>query len=476
MHPHTARFKVPVSGDRGRRGAPHGPKAYRQLRPVIGHRRSGAPIYAIGGGAPIATEAELIDLRKEIKRLDGEAATDRAAADKLVEDIRAAGTDPLKDKDAFEKVDTAYKVGDAKLQQSAELRERAERVMEILGQKPRANGDDRPRHLGGDAPLTARLAERYVESEVYQAARKAGIFTSGGAHVSLDPVEIMTRDELLESLRLRATVSWPAAVPLDQQPGAVEFPVRVIRLLDLITVGETDSDTVEYVEETTRTDAAAETAYGTLAPEATYIYTKKTSNVRRIPHAAPATKGNLADAGQLRTLIGSRLSYGVEKRLEGQLVSGDGAGENLRGIVNTTGINTVALGVDTRLDALHKAITEIRLDEGEPDAIGLEPADYEQTVLAKDSQGQYLLGPAFNQTVRSIWGLPAVVSSVFTTGTVLVGDYRRGATLWVRSGIDVSASDSHLDFFTKGLVMFLAELRAAFAAVQPKFFATVTGY
>ena len=58
--------------------------------------------------------------------------------------------------------------------------------------------------------------------------------------------------------------------------------------------------------------------------------------------------------------------------------------------------------------------------------------------------------------------------------TGIVGDWRQAA-LWVRDGVQVLASDSHSDFFTKNLIAILAEMRAAFGVLMPKAFCKVTG-
>jgi HK97 family phage major capsid protein len=62
------------------------------------------------------------------------------------------------------------------------------------------------------------------------------------------------------------------------------------------------------------------------------------STVKTIAHWIPATKRALADVGQLRTLIDARLQDGVNLRLDSQMINGDATGENLRGILNTTGV------------------------------------------------------------------------------------------------------------------------------------------
>jgi hypothetical protein len=61
----------------------------------------------------------------------------------------------------------------------------------------------------------------------------------------------------------------------------------------------------------------------------------------------PATRRSLSDVGQLRTLIESQLRYGLEYRLESEVVNGDGSGENLTGILQTSNILSQAKGSDS---------------------------------------------------------------------------------------------------------------------------------
>jgi HK97 family phage major capsid protein len=81
----------------------------------------------------------------------------------------------------------------------------------------------------------------------------------------------------------------------------------------------------------------------------------------------------------------------------------------------------------------------------------------------------YIYGDPAGNGPATLWGVPVLVHAAFTSGTPLVG---RGAdaTLFVREGLSVAASDSHSDYFTKRKVAILASMRAAFAVTQPKSF------
>lgn len=430
---------------------------------------------------PASLEREVNEARAKItdeRKLGAEA---RKAADKVIADYKAKNVDILGDDDAFKASDEALKVADGHFEAAADLERKVARLLDHSEDSNAAlaaamdDGDAEHPEVRKAAAL--RLGAKFLASDEYKALKGSKALTNGGARVHTDPVECATRDELKSVLFLAATLDASELIDVDQRLfPPVEFPVRQLRVRDLVTVSDTDSDTINWVQETTRTDAAAETPYGTDAPEATYVFTPKSNTVKRIPQWKAATKGQLADQGQLRSLIDNHLMYGVGKRLDSQMVAGDGVGDNLTGIL-TEAIGAQALGADSRSDAFHKAITVVRIAlEDEPTAWLLHPSDYQDFVLEKDGEGRYInVAGATGAGPATVWGKPAVVSTVIAAGTGLVGDFKRGAELWVRSGIEVAATDSHSDFFLKGLIAVLAEMRAAFAVTQPKAFCKVTG-
>jgi HK97 family phage major capsid protein len=387
------------------------------------------------------------------------------------------------------------------------------------------------------AELRQSAGARALQSDDYQALRARGAFTvtgrksveavllrraiaEDGANLSREALlEAMQRGDALSSLGMLAPSSRQATlvtgagtgtsagvlVRPDALPGiTVPLRTRPLRLVDLITVGRTDSDEVSYVSMTGFTNAAAETAEATAStgtsgtkPESGLTLAEATTTVRTIAHWIPATKRALSDAGQLRTLIESILRLGLDLRLDQQIATGDGVGENLRGIYNTTGIGavtrrtpstTVNLGTipETALDVLHRAITAIRLAFFEPNAIGIHPSDFEVIRLARQTAGTanaaggagtygtggYLMGdPMTGDGNLTIWGLRPVVSAAFTAGLPIVGDWTQ-IVMWLREGTQVLASDSHMDFFIRNLVAILAEFRAAMGVLAPAAFCT----
>ncbi len=62
-----------------------------------------------------------------------------------------------------------------------------------------------------------------------------------------------------------------------------------------------------------------------------------------------------------------------------------------------------------------------------------------------------------------------------TAGSVIIGDFKAGATILVRDGLSVRFADSHSDFFLSGKLIVSIEARVQFH-VRPSAFVIVTGF
>lgn len=251
---------------------------------------------------------------------------------------------------------------------------------------------------------------------------------------------------------------------------------RPLTILDVITVSQTNSDAVDYANQGTHTNAAAArleataTADGTGdAAESAMVYAVATANVQSIAHFVPVTRRALADAGQLRTEIDDFLMYGVREEVEDLIVTGSGTSPNFTGVLNwgstTTQAWDTSLTVTTR-NARRKVKTTGRAT---PSAFVMHPADWQEFDLLQDNEARYYYGGPSQMGIPRLWGLPVVECEAMTQGYTVCADWRL-AVLAVRDQINISFSDSHSDFFTRGLVALLAEMRAAFYIKRPAAF------
>lgn len=268
---------------------------------------------------------------------------------------------------------------------------------------------------------------------------------------------------------------------------------RPLTLRDLVTEGNTTSDSIEYVRVTGITNNAAPVAEATSSgpqtvsganlvnavgggykPESGIAVARVTTAVKTIAHWIPVTKRALADAAQMVTLIDNFLQYGLEEELEDQMIAGDGTGENFEGLGNVSGVQAQAWDTNL-LTTLRKAKTKVRVGgRSVPNGFALNPADVEALDLLTDNEARYYWGGPAQQGMpgTTLWGLPVIETEAVPAGTGYCGDFRK-AILWDRQQSTITTTDSHADFFIRNLVAILAEMRAAFGVLQPSAFVEV---
>ncbi|MEE8543249.1 MAG: phage major capsid protein [Gammaproteobacteria bacterium] len=256
----------------------------------------------------------------------------------------------------------------------------------------------------------------------------------------------------------------------------VEAVTRPIQVTDLIPSFPINQPSFVYMEETTRTHAAVEKAEGAAAAESTFVWTEKTSVVRKIFDSIPVTDEQLEDELQIQSLLDQRLRFGVRQRLDLQILVGDGVAPNLEGINNVTGIQTQALGTDDRITAFSKALTLIRFTgRATPSGAVFHPNDWQAYMLLKNANGDFLFGNPFTGPgPQSLLGVPIAVSDAQTENTGLIGDFANFSRLDDRRGVMVQIGFVGTQF-TEGKVTMRADLRTAFTVTRPAAFATLTG-
>lgn len=299
-------------------------------------------------------------------------------------------------------------------------------------------------------------------------------FTKSAAFTGRAPMGREKFAAELPDFDVKALFSTSAGFAPEQTrtPGeVVPIASRQITLLDMLISSPTGSSPHPYMEETTETNTAAEVAEGGLYPEATFAFTPRTANTAKVSVWVPVTDEQLEDSEEAAAVLDERLPFLLRQRLEAQIVSGNGTAPNLRGILNTVGIGTQALGADTRPVAVRKAITKVQIPGyGIPSAVVMHPTDAEDIDLAAAVD----LSAPFADTSH-LWNLPRVTTDAMPLGTALVGDFVNLVALKIRRGITLTVSNSHADFFVNGKQAIRADVRVSLPVYRPAGFVSVTG-
>ncbi len=253
-------------------------------------------------------------------------------------------------------------------------------------------------------------------------------------------------------------------------PGIIRQPDRAMTIRDLLSVGRTSSNAIEFVQETGFTNNAAPVAEGAQKPESSIDFQLQTSPVRTIAHWIQASKQVLADVPMLQSYIDTRLRFGLELVEEEQILAGDGTGQNLLGLIpQATPFDEARRKVgDTRIDIVRRAMTQVRLAEYRADAIVLHPSDWEEIELTKDGEDRYIWANPRGLLGPTLWGLPVVDTTAVEEGEFLVGAFRLSSQIWDREDATVDISTEDRDNFIKNMVTIRAEERLALTVYRPE--------
>lgn len=190
----------------------------------------------------------------------------------------------------------------------------------------------------------------------------------------------------------------------------------------------------------------------------------------------------ITDLAFLKSDIDGRLLYNLSLVEEKQLLNGDGTGKNINGLLNREGIQSyTATDADNDVAVLHAQSMISTVTGMMPDALVINPTDYEAIRLKKDNDGNFIGGGPFYGVnggalilTPRLWGLDTVVTPAVDAGTAIVGSFKGAATFYRKGGVTVEATNSNDTDFISDLVTIRAKERVALAVRKPKAFVKLT--
>lgn len=453
---------------------------HRKSRPSDRFRLADGSFPVIAGGAEVADAP----LKDKLKKIEAELATERDRRPGLVKardearEAFASSESLSQESPEFEAANDAVRELGACDDRVAELKELQVATLKMLGRDAptSARGNDRPAGDPTDPRTQGWLAATLGDADTLEALARAAV--SKNRFGGIDLGSVASRDALV------ADITGSTSMRRGDFGGILPQLRRRLSVLDLIPTGTMNNNTFPYTREGGSFATAAETAEGATKPEAALTLTDDEAVAATIAHWLKVRKQALSDAPALQSIIDGRLRYGVLRRLEGQVLSGDGSGANMRGILNTTGLGAVTFSAGAVLvEQILAGITTVMLADAEATGIVMNPIDWQAALLTKATysasagvtggSGEYVGGGPFQMTPQQLWGVPLVPSIAVAQGTALVGDFAIGAQLLIREGVQVLLSDSDQDDFIRNRVTMLAEMRAALPVFRPAAFSTV---
>ena len=354
--------------------------------------------------------------------------------------------------------------------------ERASKASNVLGLVLNDGGAE---ELQESTASSFGLASKFFESAEYKSyqAGAAGAPSNSERQVALPSVKLGSYADVIERKANRLTTDLGIS-KVDTLPMIDQTIREELTLMDLITKGRTDADSLRYAQIVAVTRNAAlqpENKVETddvLKPLSDMATTIETANVFGYADGYTVTTQMLADKAAFATFMDNELRYSIRAVQEEYLLNGSGTNGEPRGILNTTGllsdtyVGTGAQPVRNLVEKVRTGMRKVRQNGGLTSAILLNPEDNEEIDLMKDANGNYIFGGPANVGQQMLWGRPRVVSEKIEKGTVLLGDFKQVA--WMdRDGISVEAFNQHADYARRNLVYVRAEARGMQAIYRP---------
>lgn len=251
--------------------------------------------------------------------------------------------------------------------------------------------------------------------------------------------------------------------------GFIEDPRVVLNIESLFT--HTPIDTVTYVyTPLTFVNNATFVKEGTRKSESTVSATAKTGRVKTVATWTKLSEQLFNDQSQLVNIINNQLTYGVDLTVQNQLITGDGAGENLGGISLTGNFTdyTKNSGTATNvIDLLRNVAFKMRNANIQNLAIILNFVDWSALLGLKSTTNEYLISGILDPVKQTIYGIPVVTSSAIPESKFAMGNFKQAGIVYDHTRMALELDRTEDDFLTN-VITTRAERRLGFSIVQPK--------
>jgi hypothetical protein len=319
----------------------------------------------------------------------------------------------------------------------------------------------------------------------------------------------------------------PAVAP-QFVPGIVELRFYENVFSSLFPNYPTTSPVVTYLREASWTNQSFPTNEGATKPISsnTLLYTEQ---VGKISNTGKVTDELIADSPMFWSLIQNRGSQGITRQEEVEMLAGSGypsingllprstgftKAQTVSAIPNlaignatgsaattefvtltpgrklTTIAPTYASGINDHggqiAEAILNCITDIRYATFfEPDAVVMNPVDFQTVPLSKASTGEYLGGSFFGastgvpmdrptslavDTGLTLWNCRVITTPVIPQGFVLVGDFADAGMVLRLGGLQVAVTNTDGSDFVQGVWTARFEQRVGLLIERPELF------
>lgn len=263
-----------------------------------------------------------------------------------------------------------------------------------------------------------------------------------------EPIVLEVRKAAVDLTTANTIGEGSTQVTITQNTGIVStIRQRAERYLGNVSTGSISTNRALWVEETDEQGTPIFIAEGATKTQLSVKYVEKTQEVQKVAVYGKVTTEMMADTPQLISYIQNNLLKRVTVATETQLLTGDGTGENLKGLktfATSFSAGSLALAIDNanEWDVLEAVALQVEIANGTPNAIFVHPSTLSKMKLVKDTNGVPVWKSyADNTGAITYAGMRVIGTTAVTAGEFIGGDttvanvlFREGLTIQI--GLD----------------------------------------
>lgn len=239
----------------------------------------------------------------------------------------------------------------------------------------------------------------------------------------------------------------------DLEAGVSRSPQRQPFIEQLVSVGSINSMLDVWIEVVAETGEPLPKAELAALPQKEFDFSERSAQVRKIGVYSKYSSEMAEDLPNLISEVRNFLISDLRLAVDSQILTGNGSGENLVGILQnaeTWAAGDFASSVleANRFDVIETAVTQVLVNLFVPNYIVVHPVDKAKMNLAKASDGHYVMPPFISADGQVISGVRVISNVGITAGTFLVGDFTRSSVKY-RRGLTVEVTNTDQDDFIK---------------------------
>lgn len=266
------------------------------------------------------------------------------------------------------------------------------------------------------------------------------------------------------------------------EPGVAKDPTAPLFITDLISVGATDAATIYWTERTLVEGGANQVAEAGKFPQLSVKWEKKNATAKKTAAYMKVTEEGVEDVDFMLSEMQDELIAGpgsIRIQLENQILTGDGVGENHKGLFTYAPIFAVPSGFQTlanpsHYDAVEAAALMVRKNNFLPTHMLVNPSDLVNMKLTKDANGNYIMPLFVSQNGLQISDVLVIQNNRVAEGQFLLGDMKR-AKLFMKRALTIKFFDQNEDDGLNDLRTITGSVRAIFRVKGPDTKAFVKG-